>query len=115
MLYGMFHTEDWKQGDRAERLAILRNFMIFAPFSLFAVGFPPVAWLRTKLGIEHNESPLDSLGKTVSISFFCFLKVVEWQFCFNASVLFFHMSVPYWEALPLNYLGRHVACNACLM
>lgn len=98
------------------KLTVLILTPVFAIISTMSFScFPLAAKFANMVGIKHEESPLGNLSSCLAIFSLVMLKVIEWQFVVNATMLLFFMDVSYFDAIPLAYLARHWRCNACLM
>jgi len=108
-------TRDLREDPRGVVLGLPLLFVAAIFLLLTFPCFPLAKILAQKIGIEHEASPLGPLASVFAVFFFIMLKVIEWQFCFNAANMFLFMDVQYFDALPLSYLSRHWRCNSCLM
>lgn len=86
---------------------IVVDFICFPSFDL-------VEWIAPQIGIKHKKSPLGTFASVFVVFLLVFMKVIGWQFCFNAAS-FVYIGEDYVSAIPLAYLARHWKCNMCLM
>merc|ERR1712129_337073 len=103
------NMDGFNDGSKVALAQWVGNVMLLA-------GIPIIDWLAGKVDIKtRTRSPLSSFNKAFVTSLFTLLNVVQWQFSFHAAVMYLHLGVSYWDALPINHLARHSTCNSCLM